>query len=142
MKKIVILFLVLVCGINLYSQINNNLVEYIPNEPYIPRFLRSNVLRSNVLDDGTYEAIVEYRNYSTQTSSKYSLTVVVVNDRVIQINFGNGGNINYKSPNIQSYSGGQLRFTTDLYGDITGATTTVTVRELNGSTLNFRISLN
>ena len=136
MKKIILLLVTGFFCINLYSQINNNLVEYIPNEPYIPR-----LQRSNVLDNGTYEAIVEYRNYSTQTSSKYSLTVVVVNDRVIQINFGNGGYINFRSPNIYSYSGGQLSFTTDYSGSITGAFTTVTVQETYTNAVTYKIYL-
>ena len=141
MKKIILLLVTGFFCINLYSQINNNLVEYIPNEPYIPRFLRSNVLRSNVLDDGTYEAIVEYRNYSTQTSSKYSLTVVVVNDRVIQINFGNGGYIRSNPYEYGKYEGGNLSFKKNYSGQIVGATTTVKYREDNGSILTFKIQL-
>lgn len=133
MKKIILLLVTGFFCINLYSQINNELVEY---KPYIPRYQRS-----NVLDNGTYEAIVEYRNYSTQTFSKYSLTVVVVNDRVIQINFGNGGYISFSSPNIYSYSGGQLSFTTDYSGSITGAFTTVTVQETYTNSVTYKIYL-
>ena len=95
MKKIVFLLIVLFCGVNAYSQYNGGLLLYEP---------------ATEIEDGTYEAVVDYSNSSTNYSQRYTLTVVVDGDRVVQINFGNGGNINYKSPNIRSYSGGQLRF--------------------------------
>lgn len=144
MKKIILLLVTVICGINLYSQTQsdrdfarkNRLLLYEPTDIYIPR-----IQKSNVIEDGAYKAIVNYKNYSTSYTAKYTLIVNVINDQVLQINFEDGGFINYKSPNILSYSGGELSFSTDDFGNIDGASTTVTVRDLNGSTMIYKISL-
>ncbi len=46
-----------------------------------------------VLDDGWYEATVEYKNLSTITNATYTLNVYVKNDRVSTISFGNDGSV-------------------------------------------------
>jgi hypothetical protein len=45
-------------------------------------------------EDGAYCADVTYYNPNTGTSSDYSLSVEVVNNEVVQINFDNGGWMN------------------------------------------------
>ena len=47
----------------------------------------------NVLENGTYSAIVEYYNPKTYQNSRYQLQVTVSSDRVIAIHLGNGGSI-------------------------------------------------
>jgi hypothetical protein len=42
-------------------------------------------------EDGTYCADVTYYNPNTGTTNDYSLSVEVVNNEVVQINFDNGG---------------------------------------------------
>ena len=42
-------------------------------------------------EDGTYCANVTYDNPNTGTTSDYSLSIEVVNNEVVQINFDNGG---------------------------------------------------
>lgn len=143
MKKIILLLVTVICGINLYSQTdimdferNNGLALYEPSKIYLPIFQKS-----NVLEDGFYDAIVDYKNHSTLFTARYSLTVNVIDDRVVQINFENGGYINYRSPNILSYSGGELSFSTDSYGNINGASTIVTVKENNYTTITYKIHI-
>lgn len=61
------------------------------------------------LSDGTYVATVIYSNPSTRTISTYTLEVKVVENRVVKIDFGNGGyvhtGINYSG---YVYEGGRL----------------------------------
>jgi hypothetical protein len=126
MKKIVFLLIVLFCGVNAYSQYNGGLLLYEP---------------ATEIEDGTYEAVVDYSNSSTNYSQRYTLTVVVDGDRVVQINFGNGGYIRYNPYEYGKYEGGNLSFKKNYSGQIVGATTTVRYREDNGSILTFKIQL-
>lgn len=100
------------------------------------------MVKSNILEDGVYEATVSYKNSLSSYYTNYTLNVVVIDDTVLQINFENGGYINYKSLNIQSYSGGALSFSKDVFGNISSIKTTVIVRELSGNTFIYKISLN
>ena len=104
-------------------------------------FSFSQYYNTSVLENGTYNATVDYKNLSTGHSAKYSLSVVVVEDRVVQINFDNGGNISSNSRNIQTYSGGRLEFGKDYSGNIVSASTTVIVVEMNGNRVSYTIYL-
>lgn len=137
MKKIILLLVTVICGINLFAQSNTyrgGLVLYEPTRSEMPRYQKT-----NELEDGTFRAIVEYRNSNTFTTNKYSLSVIVVDDRVVQINFDNGGFINYNSHNIHSYSGGQLSFSRDYSGNIVSASTTVVVKDSYTSSVTYKI---
>lgn len=83
---------------------------------------------NNKIQDGWYEATVEYSNYSTGTRSKYTLDVEVKDDRVVTISFGNGKSVHtgYNSSGY-IYSGGSLDFEYNLNNQATSATTKVTI---------------
>jgi len=74
------------------------------------------------IEDGWYSATVSV-GYN-----KYTLDVYVKYNTVTIIDFGNGGSV-HSGPNNSGYSyyGGQLSFSTDYNGNITEASTTVTV---------------
>ena len=93
------------------------------------------------IEDGWYIAMVKYSNYSTGTRATYTLKVKVVRDRVVEIDFGNGGSVHsgYNSHGYY-YSGGYLRFDKDIRGNIIGASTRVTISD-NGSMRYYDIEL-
>lgn len=65
---------------------------------------------SNLIDNGVYKSTVKYTNYSTGAYEKYTLNVKVENDRVVQIDFGNGGSLHTGYNNEgYSYEKGYLR---------------------------------
>ena len=85
------------------------------------------------IKDGSYKATVQYSNYSTGTNSNYTLIVDVQDDKVISIDFGNDGSVHAGYNNEgYIYSGGYLSFETDYDGNITTASTTVTISDSNG----------
>ena len=85
------------------------------------------------IEDGWYEAIVKYTNYSTGTNSTYSLNVKVEYGKVSKIDFGNGGSVHSGYNNEgYIYSGGYLFYEKDYNGNIVAATTTVTVSGTDG----------
>lgn len=87
----------------------------------------------STLVNGWYNATVQYSNYSTGTNAKYTLSVKVEYDNVISIDFGNGGSVHTGFNNEgYIYSGGYLTFEKDFNGNITAASTTVTVSDNNG----------
>ena len=93
------------------------------------------------IEDGWYKATVVYLNTSTYTRSTYTLNVKVEWDRVVTIDFGNGGSVHsgYNSSGY-IYTGGNLFFNRDYDYNITSATATVTVTEgSNYSTFNITI---
>ncbi len=122
MKKLFTALIFSLCLHSAYSQIDLPDIRYTPLDP------PQNVLQTTVLENGKYNAIVKYHTSSTQTKSTYSLKVDVSDDRVIRIYFPNGGYINsgYNSEGY-TYSGGDLRFYTDQYGNLDSADTTVKV---------------
>jgi len=87
----------------------------------------------STLENGWYNATVQYSNYSTGTNAKYTLSVKVEYDNVTMIDFGNGGSVHTGFNNEgYIYSGGYLTFEKDFNGNITAANTTVTVSDNNG----------
>lgn len=81
------------------------------------------------IEDGWYEATIKYSNSNTYTRSTYTLNVQVQSDRVVRIDFGNGGSVHSGYNNSgYYYSGGYLNFSYDFNGNIVGATTRVTVQ--------------
>lgn len=129
MRKVLFVICIMLCSLSVHSQYNSNnsLLQFEPV--------------NKVLENGTYNATVYYKNERTNHQAEYSLTVEVRNDRVVQINFGNGGYINHQSYNINSYTGGSLKFETDYYGNINRAYTTVVVVESNFTRSVFTIYL-
>lgn len=98
------------------------------------------------IDNGNYNAIVRYHNYSTNTVSNYKLVVTVKNERVTAIHFPNEGSVHSGQNNEgYIYSGGSL--IKDIEYDSSGemyiesAKATVQVRDRNGSTVSFSITL-
>jgi hypothetical protein len=85
------------------------------------------------LDDGWYIAKIKYQNFSTGTISNYRLKVKVQYNRVIRIDFGNGGSV-HTGVNSDGYlyTGGQLSRETDYRGNIIAYTTKVTITDRNG----------
>lgn len=114
---------------------NPLLKEQIP----LPEF---NYDRLNtILENGWYEATVEYSNANTYTKSTYTLDVKIHNDRVVTISFGNEGSLHTGSNNSgYTYSGGDLTFYQNQKGEIVSADTTVKIYK-NGSYTYFKIEL-
>jgi len=86
------------------------------------------------IPNGWYKATVEYYNYNTGTRSTYTLKVKVMYDRVVAIDFGNGGTVHdgYNNENYV-YGGGYLDYVTDYNTqEITSATATVTITDTSG----------
>lgn len=85
------------------------------------------------LEDGWYIARIKYQNFSTGTISNYRLKVKVQYNRVIRIDFGNGGSV-HTGVNSDGYlyTGGQLSRETDYRGNIVAYTTKVTITDRNG----------
>ena len=96
---------------------------------------------ANGINDGWYEAMVDYTNYKTGTVATYTLNVKVEYETVEIIDFGNGGSV-HSGYNHEGYvySGGDLDYETDYSGNIVAATTTVTVSDHNGMR-TFEISI-
>lgn len=93
-----------------------------------------NSLSSQNIENGWYEAIVSYNNPSTFQKSNYRLSVKVEYNRVVAIDFGNGGSIHSGVNNSgYSYYGGYLNFQRDFNGQITSASTQVSVLDANGT---------
>ncbi|MBJ6119009.1 hypothetical protein JAO76_12450 [Pontibacter sp. BT310] len=100
-------------------------------------------IRTFGIEDGWYEATVRYYNSSSYTRSTYTLSVKVQYDRVVAIDFGNGGSVHSGYNNSgYIYSGGTLSYQRDYSsGSITSATARVTVSQ--GTTMTtFDISIN
>lgn len=84
------------------------------------------------IKNGWYQATVKYFNSNTYTRSTYTLNVEVEYNRVVKIDFGNGGSVHSGYNNSDYYySGGQLMFQYDYNRNIIGATTRVTVQKGN-----------
>ena len=95
----------------------------------------------SVLKDGIYNASVAYSS-STGQRSNYTLKVKISNDSVVLISFDNGGSIHSGFNNEgYTYNGGALRFIRSYTGEITGASTVVEVRYINGLVQQFQIEL-
>lgn len=95
----------------------------------------------NQISNGKYEATVYYSS-STGHRATYQLIVTVFNDAVTIIHFGNNGSVHTGYNNEgYTYSGGTLRFSKDYNGKITGASTTVKVKYLNGTLVQYNIEL-
>jgi hypothetical protein len=78
----------------------------------------SNVANRTSIDDGWYSAIVKYMNPNTYTTSKYRLNVKVQYNRVVAIDFGNGGSVHSGFNNEgYFYTGGTL--SSDYSGNVT-----------------------
>jgi hypothetical protein len=93
------------------------------------------------IENGWYEATVKYFNPKTYTKSTYTLNVKVEYNRVIVIDFGNGGSVHSGYNNSgYFYNGGNLMFQKDFNGNVTSATTTVSVSE-GSSSVNYEISI-
>ncbi len=127
-----LLFTLLFIGFGVTTQIvaqnSNPFMVYKPN-------------RTSSLDDGRYEATVYYSS-STGQRSTYSLAVLVSNDCVVGINFGNGGSVHSgRNSEGYTYSGGALRVKTNSSGEPISASTTVTVTYSNGTIQRFQIEL-
>src|ERR1017187_3117113 len=80
------------------------------------------VAASYGIEDGWYKATVKYDNYSTGTHSTYTLGVKVQYERVVAIDFGNGGSVHSGINNEgYLYSGGSLNTETDYNGNVSSA---------------------
>jgi hypothetical protein len=94
------------------------------------------------IKNGWYEATVSYYNPNTFRSSSYILDVKVEYNRVVQIDFGNGGSIHSGYNNSgYIYGGGNLSLQRDYSGNILGATTKVIVTYNNGTLITYNIEL-
>lgn len=119
-----ILILLLVLGINGQVMAQKSLGEL--------EALNYRIYYGKGLKDGWYEATVKYSNSNTYTRSTYTLHVEVSSNRVIKIDFGDGGSVHSGINNSNYYySGGFLNFQYDLDRNIIGATTRVTVQRGN-----------
>lgn len=91
-------------------------------------------LSAQNIENGWYEAVVSYYNPKTYQRSNYTLSVKVEYNRVTVIDFGNGGSIHSGYNNSgYTYYGGSLSFQKDFNGQITSATTQVSVSDTNGT---------
>lgn len=118
--KVIAVALLFTCCKETYAQ-------YLPLVDYEPfRGISQNRV---ILQDGNYEAIVDYDSH-TGYSARYGLIVSVRNDRVVAIHFSNGGYI-HTGINEEGYSyrGGELSPFTDYSGDIIAMKGTVTISQ-------------
>jgi hypothetical protein len=107
----------------------------------LPMQVQGQFVSYNQIENGKYEAVIYYSSTTGQKST-YELAVTVTNDVVTAIHFGNGGSVHSGFNNEgYTYSGGQLSFSRDYHGNITGASTTVKVTYPNGTTQYFQIEL-
>lgn len=95
-----------------------------------------NSIKNIVLDgikDGWYSSTVKYSNYSTGTFATYTLDVKVESNRIVRIDFGNGGSV-HSGYNEYGYiySGGYLYFEKDYKGNTIAATASVSISDSNG----------
>lgn len=100
-------------------------------------------IESNVfnIENGWYKASVKYYNPKTYTRSTYTLNVKVEYNRVTVIDFGNGGSVHSGYNNSgYYYNGGTLFFKKDYQGNITSATTTVSITE-GYNTVSYEITI-
>lgn len=121
MKLILIfLFLSLQYGLNVDSGITSSSLVSFKNTQNI--------------ENGWYEASVGYFNTKTSQRSNYQLDVKVESNRVTVINFGNGGSVHSGFNNSgYTYFGGTLNFQKDFNGQITSATTQVSIVDTDGT---------
>lgn len=109
---------------------------------FITQEAKGQFVSYNQIENGKYEATVYYNSNSTRHRAKYQLVVTVFNDAVTTIHFDNKGSVHSGYNNEgYSYSGGDLRFSRDYNGKITGASTTVDIRYSNGTRVQFKIEL-
>jgi len=134
MKSICITLILIICSL---SDLWSSNCYLTPNPP--PITVSTNFSK---LQDGWYSATVKYYNYNTGTRSTYSLDVKVEYDRVVKIDFGNGGSVHsgYNDSGY-TYSGGYLSEKTDYYNNVVGYTTKVTIYESNSNTVTFDITI-
>lgn len=93
-------------------------------------------IRNNLsgIDDGWYEASIKYTNDATGTNANYVLNVKVEYDKVVKIDFGNGGSVHSGYNNEgYTYNGGILSFERDMEGNTLAATTAVITSDSNGN---------
>lgn len=101
---------------------------------YIVPAIEIHSLTLQNIEDGWYEANVFYNNPNTYQRSNYQLSVKVENNRVTTIDFGNGGSIHAGFNNSgYTYYGGNLSFQRDFNGQISSASTQVSVTDSNGT---------
>lgn len=96
------------------------------------RFYKSHAYLIGI-KDGWYSSTVKYSNYTSGTYKTYTLDVKVELNRVVIIDFGNGGSV-HSGYNEYGYiyTGGYLYFERNLNGNIIAATTSVSVSDSNG----------
>jgi len=124
MKKTIVLFGLLFVGLvsmNLFAE-NHHAID------------KNIVIVNSKISDGWYNSTVSYHNYNTGTESKYTLDVKVESDRVVKIDFGNGGSVHTGFNNEgYTYTGGFFTFEKDFYGNITAATASVSITNASGT---------
>ena len=92
------------------------------------------------LDDGWYEATVEYSNYSSGTYATYFLDVYIEYEDVTIIDFGDGGSVHSGINNSgYIYNSEYLVYNYDYDGNILSATSTVSIYYDNGNIVEFDI---
>ena len=124
MKKTIVLFGVLFFGLFSFNLLAEN--ENVS--------VRNNVSINSTIPDGWYHSTVSYFNYNTFTESKYTLDVKVESDRVVKIDFGNGGSVHTGLNNEgYTYTGGYLSFEKDFNDNITAATSSVSITTPSGT---------
>ena len=129
MKKLIILIMIIFLG-NLSPAVHassRNVNSYCEISP---------------IDNGWYKASVKYYNYNTSTRGNYTLNVKVEYDRVVEIDFGEGGSVHTGFNNSNyTYSGGYLSLNKNYDGEIISASGKVTIRYTNGNTVTFDIEI-
>ncbi|MGL5980645.1 MAG: hypothetical protein ACRCZY_07190 [Phocaeicola sp.] len=95
-----------------------------PFMTYIPSDYQQN------LNNGWYEASVNYNNQTTGNSNRYTLNVYVSNGQVTTISFGGNESVHsgYNSSGYL-YQGGTLTYKYDSNGNIIAASTEVVVTD-------------
>lgn len=159
MKKIIFLLLLSLVGTLIKAQS----YQYYSPEPYKPvqpsalellYQIQSQKKQNNTqpqqnfnvqnIENGWYNATVEYSNSKSYTTSTYTLSVYVSEERVTAIDFGNGGSVhtglNYDG---YFYTGGYLDIEWNYNNKISSATTKVSITYSSSTigTKYFTISL-
>ena len=136
MKKYLFLITLFFASNCAFAQMyGGNFFNATPN-PYHPSYRQQ-----KSLPDGWYEATVYYTSH-TGTQSTYKLNVKCEDERVVVIDFGNGGFVhagrNYRG---YQYKGGHLVVYHDSDGDPYAADGSVTVTYPDGGWQQFRINI-
>lgn len=113
--------------------------QSVPN-PYHPANQNRQTNQSNSFA-GWIGATIQYTS-NTGHKATYTLNVAIQDNRVVAIDFGNGGSVHAGQNNSgYIYQGGELYMSQDMYGNVTSMYTTVRITYQDGRWQVFDITI-